>query len=177
MFGTISVCFKMSKQRFVLMNDSDLERKNESQKNGNTEKSNRRADRAFRTFLEAMGRETNDCDYWDFTEESLDDYLAKFWFGARKNVQDDSEEESQETEDPELKCRMYKANSLKNYRYALNRILKKKRNIDITLKDNKNFTKSQEAFANVMRELKTEGKAESTMKYEITEQGELIKKI
>ena len=60
-----------------------------------------------------MGRETNDCDNWDFTEESLDDYLAKFWFGARKNVQDDSEEESQETEDPELKCRMYKANSLK----------------------------------------------------------------
>ena len=44
----------------------------------NTEKSYKCADRALRSFLEAMGKATNDCDYWDFTEESLDDYLAKF---------------------------------------------------------------------------------------------------
>ena len=73
-----------SKQRFILLDDEQLAKKNDDLKNSNTEKSNRRADRAFRSFLQAMGRETNDCDYWDFTEESLDDYLAKFWFGARK---------------------------------------------------------------------------------------------
>ena len=167
-----------SKQRFVLINDDVLTKKNDQQKNVNTEKSNRRADRAFRNFLEAMGRETNDCDYWDFTEESLDDYLAKFWFGARKTITEDDEEDSQDSvqADPELKARMYKANSLKNYRYALNRIIKKKKNVDITSKDNKNFQKSQEAFANAMRELKSEGKAESTMKFEISEEGENVNK-
>ena len=160
------------KNRFVLLDDKALEKKNDEQKNINTEKSNRRADRAFRSFLEAMGRETNDCDYWDFTEESLDDYLAKFWFGVRKDVSDDEDEENTEEDSQEgSKLRMYSANSLKNYRYALNRIIKNKRQIDITAKENKNFTKSQAAFANAIKELKSEGKGEQKVKFEITEAG------
>ena len=161
-----------SKQRFVLLDDNQLQRKNDDQKNYNTEKSNRRADRAFRSFLQAMGRATNDCDYWDFTEESLDDYLAKFWFGARKSVEDDeNDEESQESNADDTKTRMYSANSIKNYRYALNRIIKDKRQIDITSKTNSKFSKSQLAFANAIKELKKEGKGEQKIKYEITEAG------
>ena len=162
-----------SKQRFVLLNDNDLDKKNYEQRNINTDKSNKRADRAFRSFLEAMGRETNDCDYWDFTEESLDDYLAKFWFGAQKlfNEEEDPNDSEQQDENSGKIKHMYSANSLKNYRYALNRIIKSKWNLDITSKDNTNFNKSQKAFANAIKELKSKGKGEQKMKNEITEEG------
>ena len=41
-----------------------------------------------------MSRETNNYDYWDFTKESLHDYLAKFWFGARKSYEDEENDEN-----------------------------------------------------------------------------------
>ena len=160
----------LSKQRFILLDDDELDKKNDEQRNINTEKSNKRADTAFRSFLEAMGRATNDCDYWDFTEESLDDYLAKFWFGARKHIQEEEENEEESETEPKVK-RMYSANSLKNYRYALNRIIKNKRQLDITSKDNTKFSKSQKAFANAIKELKSKGKAEQKVKHEISEAG------
>ena len=118
-----------------------------------------------------MGRETNDCDNWDFTPESLDDYLAKFWFGARKNSKDDGEDEE---DDANLSSAVYSANSIKNFRYALNRIIKKKCNgLDVTSKDNPVFNKSQTAFWNTIKELKKEGKAETMQKSEIIEDGKL----
>ena len=40
-------------------------------------------------------------DYQNFDEPTFDNYLAKFWFGARKDVCEDSQEG--DSEDPELK--------------------------------------------------------------------------
>ena len=144
----------MSKRkRFIILDDEQLAKKSKEQVNKNTEKSDKRADRAFRNFLVACGRAENDCDYWDFTPESLDDYLAKFWFGARKYVNGQSdEEESQEVDennpDANEKSRMYSANSLKNYRYALNRLIKKYGSgMDIVSKNNILFKKSNHVIA------------------------------
>ena len=72
-------------------------------------------DKAFRTFLIACGRASDDCDYWDFTEAALDNYLAKFWSGARKTITVDVENAENEEDDPELKSRMYSTNSIKNF--------------------------------------------------------------
>ena len=161
------------RKRFVLLDDEALAKKSAEQKNKNTEKAEQWADRAFRTFLQACGLDETDCDYWDFTEESLDDYLAKFWFGARKSTTDqgDSDNETDEEEDPNLKSTMYSANSLRNYRYALGRIIKKKKGLDIISKESQLFNKSTEAFLNAMKELKAFGKGEIRSKEEISEDG------
>ena len=125
---------KMAK-RFVLMNDSDLEIKTKKCKNENTEKSEKRADKAFTNFLITIGCDPNQTDYWNFTEPELDGYLAKFWFGARKDICEGKSEDN--SEDPYTKKRMYKANTLHNFRYGLNRILRSKGHLyDITDKKN-----------------------------------------
>ena len=64
---------------------------------------------------------------------------------------------------------MYSANSLKNYRFALNRIIKSRRQLDITAKSNTQFSKSQQAFANAIKEFKKQGKVKQKVKHEITE--------
>ena len=46
-------------------------------------------------------------DYWNFAKPDLDNFLAKFWFGAHKDT--DDSQDSVPTEDPELKGQMYKA--------------------------------------------------------------------
>ena len=168
------------RKRFIILDDESLAKKSAEQKNVHTQKAEERADRAFRTFLQACGLDENNCDYWDFTTESLDSYLAKFWFGARKNIIDDSkhdenEEESENEEDPELKERMYSANSLRNYRYALGRIMKKKTGLDIISKESAQFAKSTEAFTDAMKELKKNGKGEIKNKSEISENGMLCR--
>ena len=95
----------MSK-RFLLLTDDDLESKSKQCKNDNTLKSERKADKAFTTFLLAMGVE--DTDYWSYDEPQLNSCLAKFWFGAGKDICD--EEDSQDST-VESRDRLYKANS------------------------------------------------------------------
>ena len=80
-------------KRFLLMNDSDLEVKTKQCKNDNTEKSERRAHKAFTNYLLAMGCPEEATDYWNFTEPELDRYLSKFWFGARKDICEGQQEE------------------------------------------------------------------------------------
>ena len=146
---------KMSgKKRFLILSDEELEIKSKAQKNVNTDKSEKRADKAFRNFLIPCGREENDCDYWDFTEESLDDYLAKFWFGARKSIIVDIDEDEDE-QDKEKKNRLYSANTLKNYRYTLGRLIRRNSSAkgkDIMVKDANCFPKSQQAFEDALKE-------------------------
>ena len=152
------------------MDDVDLEIKTKKSKNQNTEKTENRADKAFTNFLIAMGCSPDETDYWNFTEPELDTYLAKFWFGARKDGND--EETTDAESDPQLKSRMYKANTLKNFRYGLNWILKSKGHLyDITDKKTASFVKSQQAFNDAIKELKIEGKGEVTNYPEITEEG------
>ena len=110
---------KRKQDRFVVLDDEQLEKKTKDSKNINTERSERRADTAFRKFLEACGVPECDRDYTKYSDADLDSYLSKFWFGARKDVCELSDEDDFD-EDPEQKTRFYSANTLKNFRYALN---------------------------------------------------------
>ena len=84
-------------KRFLNMTDEELEEKSKRCKNYNTMKAEECADKAFKTFLIANGCDQNDTDYWFFDEPTLDKYLSKFWFCARKSsVNDDSQEEDLE---------------------------------------------------------------------------------
>ena len=151
------------------MTDDELEEKSKKSKNDNTIRCEQRTDKAFRNFLLGNGCDQNDLDYWYFSEPRLDKYLSKFWFCARKNIT--CEEDSQE-EDPELKQQSYKANSLRNFRYSLNRILKQKGHLyDITDKRMASFQKSQQAFVDAIKELKENGKADMDSYPEIEETG------
>ena len=67
---------------------------------------------------------------------------------------------------------MYSANTMKNFWYALNRILKfKGHEYDIMNKHSLSFKKSQQAFLDSQKELKALGKAEVHSAPEITEEG------
>ena len=158
----------MSK-RFLVLDDDELQEKAKRSKNSNTDKSERRADTAFRKFLVELGYEEKDTEYWFFDEPTLDDCLAKFWFGARKDIcSDDSDTEN----DLQMRRRMYSANTLKNFRYGLIRILKSKGHLyDIIDKKTASFTKSQKVFSDALKELKSEGKAEVHSYPEIEEEG------
>ena len=161
-------------KRFLVLNSDEIEAKSKKSKNINTDKCERKADRAFTNFLIALGKDESDLKYWFYDEITLDDCLAKFWFGARKNICEDSPSDEEDAgNDPELKSRMYSANTLKSFRYGINRILKEKGHLyDIIDKKTASFTKSQKAFSDALKELKSEGKAEVHSYPEIHETGE-----
>ena len=155
-------------KRFLCIKDDALEDKIKCSKNQNTEKSEKRAHRAFTKFLIAMGCEEDATDYWNFSERDLDKYLSKFWLGACKDICEDNFDEK----DTEMKDRMYKANSLRNFRYGLNHILKSKGHLyDITDKRTASFAKSQQAFQDTIKKLKSEGKGDVDSYPEIEEDG------
>ena len=108
---------------FLQMSDQDLDDKSKRCKNDNTLKCEQRADKAFKTFLITNGCNENGVDYWNFSEPTLDKYLAKFWFCAHKNANDEEDISTTDEGDPELKQHFYKANSLRNFRCSLNHIL------------------------------------------------------
>ena len=163
-------------KHFVVLDDYKLNQKTKICKNDNTEKSERRAHSAFTKFLVAMGVPEEQTDYWNFTEPELDNYLAKFWFGARKDICDDDSQDTEE--DPELKQWLYKANTLRNFRYGLNRILRSKGHLyDITDKKTSSFIKSQQAFGDAIKEFKAEGKADIDSYPEIEDEGEIFLKL
>ena len=154
------------------MTDDELELKSKKCKNDNTIKSERKADKAFTKFLIAMGVDPDKTDYWNYDEPSLDSYLAKFWFGVRKDVTENSQDAD---DDPELKDRLYKANSLRSFWYGLNRILKQRSHLyDITDKRTASFQKSQQVFIDAIKELKSEGKGDIKSFPEITETGKKL---
>ena len=158
-------------KHFLVWTDEDLDDKTKKSKNDNTLKCEQRADKAFRNFLVANGCDQNELDYRTFIEPTLDKYLSKFRFYARKsNFTDD--EESIHDEDPVLKQQFYKANSLRNFRYSLNQMLKTKGHLyDITDKHTASFQKSQQAFFDAVKELKVHGKADVESYPEIEETG------
>ena len=136
---TLDAKSQIMAKRFLVINDTEFEQKTKKLKNDNTKKCEDRAHRAFTTFLIANGVEENNTDYWYYSEPELDKFLAKFWFGARKDF-NEVEGQFDSEEDPDLKSRMYKASSLRNFRYSLNRILKKRGHLyDITAKSTTSF--------------------------------------
>ena len=158
-------------KRFLVLSDDDLDIRTKKNKNENTLKAERKADKAFTNFLIAMGVPETDVDlaYWNYTEPELDKYLAKFWFSARKSTIDTT---ANSEEDPDKKQQLYKANTLRNFQYSINRILKTKGHLyDITDKKTTSFTKSQRAFNDAIKELKAEGKGDVDSYPEIIEEG------
>ena len=161
---------KLSSNKAVIYSDDQIKEKQKAGKNINTTKTEEWADRAFRKFLAQCG-ETN-LDYWYYEEPELDNFLSKFWFGARKNPESDYESDS---DDPERQNLMYSANTMKSFRYSLNRILKTKgHEYDIMNKNSLSFKQSQQAFMDSQKELKSLGKAEIHSAPEIKEEGQLF---
>lgn len=139
------------KRKFNILSDSDVAEKKKKLDNENTVKQEKRANTAFTLFLQAAGEE--DLEYWDFTFDKLDNYLGKFFLGVEK-------EEGQK----------YKLTSLQGFRYALNRILKKKgKKVDII--HDSAFTNSQKCYAAACLELKEEGLGAIDSAPEINEDG------
>ena len=109
--------------------------------------------------------------YWLYTEDKLDIMLEKFWFGACKDPDSDYESDPEDTEKKSL---MYSANTMKNFRYTLNRILKNKGHLyDIVNPSSLSFRRSQKAFQASQKELKELGKAQVHSAPEIIEDGEI----
>ena len=159
---------KQQKSKCVLYTDQEIEAKQQAGRNINTTKTEEWADRAFKRFLSECG-ELN-LDYWYYQEPELDNFLSKFWFGARKDPDSDYESD---TEDPERHKLMYTANTMKSFRYNLNRILKNKgHEYDIMNTHSLSFKKFQQAFMDSQKELKALGKGEIKSAPEITEEGQ-----
>ena len=121
----------------------------------------------FKSFCSRQGK--TDLEYWFYEEPELDKMLEQFWFGARKDINLESDNESEAANDEDL---LYSANTMKNFRYALNRILKNKGHLyDIINTSNLSFKRSQKAFFASQKELKEKGKGQIYSAPEITEAG------
>ena len=157
-------------QGHVVYDDEQISVKKKKTDNQNTLKSEERANCAFQRFLAQC--DVEDTNYWFYTEPELDNYLSKFYLGARKFATDT---DPTFDEDPDQKSRKYSANSLKDFRYALNRILKQKGHLyDIISENGTSFKKSNDAYKIAMKELKEEGKAEVKSHPEIAEGKNMI---
>ena len=151
------------------LSDDQLDKKLKEGQNENTVKSERKAHKAFNRFLIENG--ADDLEYWLFEEPELDNWLAKFWLCVRKS---DDDTDSEREEDPEQKDRMYSANTLRSFRYGLNRVLRMKGHLYKITEKGTSFIKSDESFKLAIKELKSEGKAEVHSHPEITEEGTVI---
>ena len=158
---------KTKSDRFVLYSEQELKSKHDASINKNTKHSEDRANSAFQKFLTQAGK--TDLNYWLYEEDELDLMLEQFWFGARKdpdNCYDSDEDDSQRTN------LRYSANTMRNFRYSINRILKSKGHLyDIISPQTLSFRRSQKAFIASQKELKQLGKAEVHSAPEITEEG------
>lgn len=126
-------------KRFAAHSNDELEVKKRTLTNKNTIKSNTKAANAFRDYLKEKGSQIT---FEEFTDDGLDEELAKFYFDARSTKGD-----------------LYKVSSLENLRHGLNRYLKAppfNKNIDIV--HGESFHKSRENFKLALRELKQSGK-------------------
>ena len=144
--------FKMAlpAKRFAHFSDEELRQKSLDVQNQNTLKNEKKAERAFKEFLEECGQENT--NFYVYTESELDLHLAKFCFSALKKKDGD----------------MYKASSLDTLWCGLNRALKRySHEFDITSKNSTSFIKSINAFDDSVTELKKHGKGfvKNTWKY------------
>ena len=109
-------------------------------------------------FLREIGYES--IEYHLFEEEELSKMLSKFWFAARKKPDTNNSENE-----------MYSVSTLCSFKYAINRILKKKdHEYDIT--KSPNFKPCMDAFEDAVKELKEHGKGHVNSADEITDEGE-----
>ncbi len=117
----------------------ELKEKESILDNENTLKKEKKAHLTFTAFLSGIEPKLQSLDYWLYDNDSLNEYLAKFWLGAR---QSDGQK--------------YKLNSLSSMMYSLNCILKRHGFPGIHKSDD--FIASRCAFEAAKCELVKEGK-------------------
>ena len=139
------------KKRFKVKSVEEIDAMTEEMANKNTIKQEQRAQRAFEYFLKEAGADST--DFWLYPTEDLDQWLGKFYIGARK-------------EDGEL----YKLSSMTSLRYGLQRVLNKK-GLKMDILKSAQFKWSQHAFSTASTELVKEGKGGIVSAAEISEAG------
>ena len=163
------------KKRNKILSDEEIESKKQRFTNSNTTKQEERADRAFRKFLQECGAVST--EYWLYEEDELDNFLGKFYFGARKDIDSDDEEMRNLSDEEKDVKRKYSANSLQAFRYGINRNLQKRGHVyDITSKGSISFRKSTDLYVKALKELKEDGLAEVKSHPEIAETGKKVLK-
>ena len=146
------------KKHFKVLSDNELALKRRQLMNENTLVAEKNVDTAFREFLREIGYES--IEYHLFEEEELSKMLSKFWFAARKKPEPNKTENE-----------MYSVSTLRSFKYAINRILKKKgHEYDIT--KSPNFKSCMDAFEDAIKELKEHGTGHVNSADEITDEGE-----
>ena len=137
-------------ERFVEFSSEDIELNNANQVNRNSLKNEEKAVCCFKLFLEQ--NKVENTDFLTYSDEDLDQWLAKFYWGARTE-----------------KKEHYTCSSMITMRYALNRALQKAgKTYDITKKEYKNFIHSINSFEAAMKHLKKCGKGSVKNTPEIT---------
>ena len=154
----------------IVYTEEQIKAKQEGQKNKNTIKTEERANRAFQRFLHDCGE--TDLNYWNYDEPDLDGFLSKFWFGARKSADSDYESDADDSDKSKLR---YTGNTMRTFRYSINRILKGKgHQYNIIHENSLSFKRSQQALLDSQKDLKCMGKAVIKSAPEVTEQGTFI---
>ena len=98
---------------------------------------------------------------WKKTDITQPLNAFKFWFGAHKGPDENYESDPEDLQKHEL---MYSTNTMKNFCYSLNWILRSKsHNYDIIKPSTLSFQHSQKAFAVSQKELKELGKAKACL--------------
>ena len=122
-------------KRFREFSDQELKELKQDLDPINTVKSDAKCERIFTAYLQQIGKSVT---YLKYTNQELNKTLGKFWFAARPK-----------------KAEHYTVSSLKHIRYALKRIIFKKKKVDIIT--NPLFTDSEDCFKDACRELKKKG--------------------
>ena len=137
-------------KRFKQVSEIDIQSKKEAFKNSNTAANERKAVKNFKQFLQFNQK---DPDFFNYTEQELDEWLAKFYIGTHT-----------------VKGEYYTSGSLHTIRYGLNRALQEFGHLyDITDKKNRSFMSSNKAFEIALKEIKNAGKGFHTNTPEISE--------
>ena len=142
-------------KRYKIVTDIDIKNKKEQFKNPNSAANEKKAVKNFQLFLEFNGKNK---DFFNFTEPELDEWLAKFYLGARTEKGD-----------------YYASGSLHTIRYGLNRALQQfGHSFDITDKKSVSFQASNTAFEIAQKELKNVGKGHRKATPEISPPRKLL---
>ena len=151
---------KQHKRKYQMDVDDDyVKDKHTEQANKNSKRGEKLAEKAFTDYLQAMDLE--EFTFWDFDSMHLDNLLSKFWFAVRQTEVDPVTGEG----------KRYKVQSLKTLRYALNRVIQE-RGSKHNILTGDDFIKSQIAFKDACKELKSLGYGFVTPTDEITPEGE-----
>ena len=137
-------------ERFPDLNESQIQQIRDSTKKANTEKSDKKCEKIFVSWL---SRHKYSACYWEYSVQELNEKLGKFWFEARTQTGE-----------------QYTTASLSHIRYGINRCLAKK-GVDYDIVDGQNFKDSTNRFTDACKQLKAVGKGYRTSYKPISPKG------